>query len=116
MLTVETLMFIHNNMWLLTYEEVQQLHQVLVTEWTFDNPSAQVSVLVAEAASLCRQRQMERNNERDQRITDPDRVILRGEPNTSDISGWERMASILESHGVTISQLKDYPRERVRRQ
>lgn len=102
MISSNDLLLLYNEMWQLTYEEVQQVHQMLVAEWIFDNCNAQVEVTMKKALNFVRQRQLERNNRSNVRVTDGERLVLR-----DDISGWKGLERILEQMGVTINVIGD---------
>ncbi len=109
MIDPEDLAFMLNNMWMLTYEEVQELHQALVTEWTFENPSPLVEKVLLQAAVHVEHRSLARRNLAEQRVTDGEKIVLRRGRSEVTGNGWGRWIRILESLEVRIAQMGDCP-------
>ena len=98
------LSILFQEMWQLTYEEVQQVHQALVTIWTFDNAEPKVEMVMLKAENITVEKKLKRNNLRNQTLTDGDNVVLR-----EDIAGWQRLEEVLIKLEVDISQIGDCP-------
>ncbi len=109
MIDPEDLAFMLNNMWMLTYEEVQELHQALVTEWTFENPSHLVQKVILKTEGHIENRRMARRNLAEQRVTDGEKIVLRRGRSEVTGDGWGRWIRILESLEVRIAQMGDCP-------